>query len=149
MVEVVLLLIKIVFIIVIYLFIFGVIRLIYLDIKSMNISKTNAMGFYPYLKLINQRDMLGFKVEENYTLDRSITIGRQDKNDIVIKDPFISEIHAHVAVEGDKVYIRDLKSKNGIFVNGSRLDGEERALLHDGDSIKIGQIKFLFVAANK
>jgi pSer/pThr/pTyr-binding forkhead associated (FHA) protein len=93
--------------------------------------------------------MLGFKVEENYTLDRSITIGRQDKNDIVIKDPFISEIHAHVAVEGDKVYIRDLKSKNGIFVNGSRLDGEERALLHDGDSIKIGQIKFLFVAANK
>lgn len=83
MIEIVLLLIKVVFIIVIYLFIFGVIRLIYLDIKSVNISKTNAMGSHPYLKLINQRDMLGFKVEENYTLDRSVTIGRQDKNDIV------------------------------------------------------------------
>ncbi|HOQ36671.1 MAG TPA: FHA domain-containing protein [Acetivibrio sp.] len=149
MVEILLLLIKVIFIIVIYLFIFGVIRLIYLDIKSMNISKTNTMGFHPYFKLINQRDMLGFKVEENYTLDRSVTIGRQDKNDIVIKDPFISEIHAHVSVEGDMVYIKDLKSKNGVFVNGSRVDGDQRVLLQDGDIIKIGQVKFLFVAAGK
>ncbi len=149
MIEIVLLLIKVVFIIVIYLFIFGVIRLIYLDIKSVNISKTNAMGSHPYLKLINQRDMLGFKVEENYTLVRSVTIGRQDKNDIVIKDPFISEIHAHIAVEGDAVYLKDLRSKNGVFVNGSRLDGDQKVLLQDGDSIKIGQVEFLFVAAGK
>jgi len=55
MFEIILLLVKVVFTLVIYLFILGVIRLIYLDIKSMSVSKVHNAGFYPYLKLINRR----------------------------------------------------------------------------------------------
>lgn len=149
MFEIMLLLVKVIFILVIYLFIFGVIRLIYLDIKSMNISKTNTKGFYPYLKLINQREMLDFKVEETYTLSKSVVVGRQDKNDIVIKDLCISGIHAHIIVKDDEVYLKDMGSKNGTFVNGVSLTEGERLLLKDGDNIRIGQVKFLFVAGSK
>lgn len=149
MFEIILLLVKVVFALVIYLFIFGVIRLIYLDIKSMSISKTDNVGFHPYLKLINQREMLDFKVEENYILSRSVTIGRNDNNDIVIKDPFISGTHTHIVVEGESICIRDMGSKNGTFVNGSRLNEREKASLKDGDNIKIGHVKFLFVSISK
>ncbi|HHV30105.1 FHA domain-containing protein [Acetivibrio mesophilus] len=149
MFEIILLLVKVVFTLVIYLFIFGVIRLIYLDIKSMSISKTDNVGFYPYLKLINQREMLDFKVEENYTLRKSVIIGRNDKNDIVIKDPFISGIHAYIMAEGESVRIKDMGSKNGTFVNGVRLNEGEIIPLKDGDNIKIGHVKFLFVSIGK
>ncbi|GAE88445.1 FHA domain-containing protein [Acetivibrio straminisolvens] len=149
MFEIILLLVKVVFTLVIYLFIFGVIRLIYLDIKSMSVSKTDNTGFYPYLKLINQREMLSFKVEENYTLKKSVTIGRNDKNDIVIKDPFISGIHAYIMVEDQSIRIKDMGSKNGTFVNGTRLNEGEIVSLKDGDNIKIGHVKFLFVSMGK
>jgi len=45
MFEIILLLVKVVFTLVIYLFILGVIRLIYLDIKSMSVSKVHNAGF--------------------------------------------------------------------------------------------------------
>ncbi|HOM02165.1 MAG TPA: FHA domain-containing protein [Acetivibrio sp.] len=149
MFEIILLLVKVVFTLVIYLFILGVIRLIYLDIKSMSVSKTDNVGFYPYLKLINQREMLNFKVEENYILRKSVTIGRNDKNDIVIKDPFISGIHAYIMAEEGSILIKDMGSKNGTFVNGERLNEGETVLLNDGDNIKIGNVKFLFVSLSK
>ncbi|ABN54241.1 FHA domain-containing protein [Acetivibrio thermocellus BC1] len=149
MFEIILLLVKVVFTLVIYLFILGVIRLIYLDIKSMSVSKVHNAGFYPYLKLINRREMLNFKVEENYILRKSVTVGRNDKNDIVIKDPFISGIHAYIMTENGTVRIKDMGSKNGTFVNGVRLNEGEEVPLKDGDNIKIGNVKFLFVSTGR
>src|SRR5690606_2337915 len=112
MVEVVLLIAKVVFASVIYLFIFSIIRLIYLDIKSMNVSKVNLDKGFPTLRLKTRRELLPFKVEDIYVLSKSMTIVRQDKNDIVIKDSFISGIHAQFILERGEVYIRDLDSKN-------------------------------------
>ena len=66
-------LIKVIFIIVISVY-FGVIRLIYLDIKSMNISKP-IPGFHPILSLLINGTCWGLRLK-NYTLDRSVTIGR-------------------------------------------------------------------------
>ncbi|MCX7749556.1 MAG: FHA domain-containing protein [Clostridia bacterium] len=135
---------KYIFITVIYLFIFGIIRLIYLDIESMHRIKSIKSGNFPYLKLINQRDQLSFKVDESYILDKDLTFGRSRKSDIVIFDPFLSGRHVKITLNNGKCAIEDLGSTNGSFVNGTQVVNVPRPL-KDGDRIHIGQLDFLFV----
>ena len=119
---------------------FGIIRMIYLDIKG--IRKRSSITS-TYLKLINRRDDLPYKIEESYSLDTSITIGRSSKNDIIIKDPFISKRHVSIDKDGNAFFIEDLKSANGTFVNEEELLNSIR--LEHGDHVQIGQANFIFV----
>ena len=132
------------FILLIYLFMFGIIRLMYLDIKGI---KKRAFQESTYLKLINRKDDLYFKVEESYSLGDETTIGRSSNNDIVIKDPYISKKHALIEKENEFYFIKDLGSSNGTFVNDEQVLNSIR--LEHGDSIKIGQVNFLFVSDDK
>jgi len=140
-------LLKYVFITIIYAFIFGIMRLIYLDIRSMN-NYGNSTKNVPYLKLINRTELLNFKVEETYVLDEDKTIGRSKKCDIVIADPFLSSEHLKVTSENGTYYIEDLNSTNGTFLNGHRIGGQP-VELKNGDKISIGQMDFLFVSSSK
>lgn len=138
---------KYIFITIIYLFIYGIIRLIYLDISSMGAKGKHGMKKgknLPYIKLINRREDLGFKVEETYTLDGNMELGRSNKNDIVIKDPYVSGKHVRFTVHDGRTSMQDLNSTNGSFVNGERL-GRNPVYLRDGDKIHIGQMDFLYV----
>jgi DNA-binding response OmpR family regulator len=73
--------------------------------------------------------------------DLITTIGRWQDNDIVLADRWISRHHAHIlrreAGHGGRVryMIKDLDSKNGLYVNGVRIT--ELVLLEDGDRIQI------------
>lgn len=147
MYEIISSLIKYIFITVIYLFLLGIIRLIYLDIGSINKRAQGSSGNTPYLKLINRRDTLDFKIEESYVLDRNKKIGRARKNDIVIPDPYISHEHARVIREKGMYTLQDMGSTNGTFINGSKLVNGTVAL-KNGDSIEFGNITFLFVENN-
>lgn len=144
MIEVILLIAKVFFTLIIYLFIFSIIRLIYLDIKSMNVSKVNLDKGFSTLRLRSKKEYLHFKVEDIYVLSKSMTIGRQDKNDIVIKDSFISGIHAQFTIENGEIYLKDLGSKNGTFINEEKLEDNSKKLLKDRDILKIGQVEFVF-----
>lgn len=128
------------FILLIYLFMFGIIRMIYLDIKG--IRKRSSITS-TYLKLINRKDDLSYKIEEYYSLDRDITLGRSSKNDMVIKDPYISKKHLSINKDGKEFFIEDLNSANGTFVNEERLLNPIR--LEHGDLVQVGQVSFLFV----
>ena len=145
MFEIVSLLSKYFFVIVIYLFIFGIMRMIYLDIRSINASGKKPLGKVPYLKLINLREKLNFKIEEAYALDGNITVGRSDSNNIFIRDSFVSSIHARFFSKDDGYFLEDLKSKNGTFLNARQLKPGEVTSLRDGDKIRIGSIEFLFI----
>ncbi|AOT69097.1 FHA domain-containing protein [Geosporobacter ferrireducens] len=129
------------FILIIYLFIFGIIRLIYLDIKSIGGS---VIQEDTYLKLINRKDTLPFKVKEVYPLAASVIIGRKNESDIVIKDPFISNQHAQISLDEGSYFLEDLDSANGTYLNGERI--MDAVKLQNGDRIKIGQIEFLYVS---
>lgn len=134
---------KYLFIFIIYLFMFSIIRLIYLDIKGMGvISYDNTT----YLKLINRKDSLPFKIKEVYTLEDSTTIGRNNQNKIIIKDPYISKNHLKIVKDEGDYYIEDLNSANGTFINGTKIMDAVR--LKNGDRIRLGQIEFLFVKRN-
>lgn len=136
-------LLKYIFITIIYIFLFAIIRLIYLDIRLMNNKAKASPEKAPYLKLINRRDNLNYKVEESYILDRGKKIGRSNKNDIAIQDPYLSNQHAELLSEDGQYSISDLGSKNGVSVNNKVIGGP--VCLKNGDKIQLGQLSFMFV----
>ncbi|WP_349269677.1 ABC transporter ATP-binding protein [Mycolicibacterium parafortuitum] len=71
----------------------------------------------------------------------SIKIGRSSDNDIVIPDVLASRHHATLVPTPSGTEIRDNRSINGTFVNGSRV---ETAVLTDGDTVTIGNVDLLF-----
>jgi pSer/pThr/pTyr-binding forkhead associated (FHA) protein len=70
-----------------------------------------------------------------------ITLGRSRGCGIVLADPCISRVHALVAVRSGRVYLQDLRSSNGTFVDGERLAGEQE--ITEGDRISIGNYDLL------
>ena len=72
-----------------------------------------------------------------------LTIGRSPENAAVLTgDEFASARHARVETRRDGVWILDLGSTNGTWVNGERMDGRRR--LHDGDVVRIGETELRF-----
>jgi len=131
---------KYVFIVIIYMFIFSIIKLIYLDIKGIRPIPADSGT---YLKLINRKDTLPFKVKEYYPLEDNVFLGRGNDNEIVIKDPYISKKHLRIVKDEDEFFLEDLKSANGTYVNGDRV--MDVVKLNNGDRISVGQVEFLFV----
>ncbi len=148
MFEIVASLLKYIFITVIYLFIYAIIRMIYLDIRTTNAGRSSGRNGLPYLKLVNRRDDLDFKVEESYMLTDRLTIGRAQGNGITVADPFMSGKHAAFAYKDGSCTIEDLNSTNGTLVNGAKLL-EAPIGLKDGDRIHVGQLDFLYVAGRR
>jgi hypothetical protein len=74
------------------------------------------------------------------------TVGRMPDNDVVIEDPHISRRHCVIVVHsGSSDYeVHDVASKNGTFLNGSRLTGP--ALLRSGDGIRMCSRNFIFLS---
>lgn len=82
-----------------------------------------------------------------WDIDQELLIGRDDSCQVVIQDRQVSRYHARVSVTPDGVFVEDLASKNGTYVNGSKL--EEPALLQDGDLIHISMIQsFVFLSSD-
>ena len=67
-------------------------------------------------------------------------IGRHDQADLRIGNPQVSVQHCVVIIRGTEVWIRDLGSTNGTYVNEEVLDGERR--LGVSDVIQIGPALF-------
>ena len=63
------------------------------------------------------------------------TIGTDERADMVLHDRTVSRFHAEIAVEGERVTIRDLDSHNGTFVGGVSV---LHAHLEPGCTIRIG-----------
>lgn len=63
-------------------------------------------------------------------------IGRKGNADVSLSDASVSWEHARISVESDGVYIEDLASRNGTFINDRRV--RERARLDDGDYVRLG-----------
>ena len=72
-----------------------------------------------------------------------LSIGREQKNLLVLDDNFVSRRHARIEKKQDKgLYIlKDMDSQNGVFLNGSRI---QTAILNHNDNIQIGGQQFTF-----
>lgn len=82
--------------------------------------------------------------EVQLTKDRT-TLGRRPYNDIVIDNLAVSGEHAVLQMTGGDVFLEDLNSTNGTYVNGKAIKKKQ---LVNGDSVEIGKYKIKFVADN-
>lgn len=73
------------------------------------------------------------------------SIGKSRSNDIVLPVPAVSRFHAVIAKKRNEWIITDTFSKNGILINGNKVEG--KAALNDGDVIEIGSIPLVFQCA--
>lgn len=74
-------------------------------------------------------------------------IGRSPKCEIVLDDPLVSRTHARIFVNHGSVTIEDMKSANGVLVNGEAL--VRARVLSSGDRVVIGQQSFQLVVGPK
>ena len=67
--------------------------------------------------------------------DKQIVVGRSSDLDMVLVEDMVSRKHARIAMQQDQIWIEDLGSTNGTFVNGEKI---KRARLKEGDRVLIG-----------
>jgi len=80
--------------------------------------------------------------ETSFPLVRdAYSLGRHRNNDIVITDPKVSSFHARIDKTADGFNVVDLKSRNGTYVNGQRI---ETAALRTGDEVRLGTAKLQY-----
>lgn len=77
--------------------------------------------------------------------NKEIVVGRSSELDMVLVEDMVSRRHAKLTVTGDQIFIQDLGSTNGTFVNGEKI---KRARLTEGDRILIGTSIIKLVAAD-
>ena len=79
--------------------------------------------------------------EVQLTKDRT-TLGRRPYNDIVIDNLAVSGEHAVMQMSGAQVFLEDLNSTNGTYVNGKAIKKQQ---LQNGDTVEIGKYKIKYV----
>ena len=79
--------------------------------------------------------------EVQLTKDRT-TLGRRPYNDIVIDNLAVSGEHAVIQMSGAEVFMEDLNSTNGTYVNGKAVKKQQ---LQNGDVVEVGKYKIKYV----
>ncbi|MDR5659728.1 FHA domain-containing protein [Serpentinicella sp. ANB-PHB4] len=133
--------IRYVFIFLIYYFIFSIIRLIYMDVKTMQKSEENNIDG-PILKLLTSSKKLDFEVDSFYPMKEKTSIGRGKENNIFLNDKFVSTKHALITYDED-YFLEDLGSVNGTYLNGEKI--EDVVKLKNGDRMSFGLSEFVFI----
>jgi len=152
-VEEVLLVLKIEFLVLLYLFIWRIVRTASRDLRlpqeSFILAPSGVAGVHssprgPHtgrLVVVKSPDL---EEGEDFDLDSAqLTIGRGRQNDIPIAtDEYASARHARFEPRQDGVWVQDLGSTNGTYLNGTRLDRPRR--LTQGDIVRVGETDLRF-----
>jgi pSer/pThr/pTyr-binding forkhead associated (FHA) protein len=160
-VDELLLILKVAFLVLLYLFIWRIVRTASRELNTSpagravaNESMVLAPGQAAGLGL-NRRgggDMVvvrstALRTGERYPLDAAaITVGRSGDNDLELRgDQYASAQHARIEPRGADVWVEDDGSTNGTYVNGRRIESPQR--LRPGDVVRIGETELRYEAA--
>ena len=69
-------------------------------------------------------------------------MGRSDGAEIRVDDPFASSAHARIFAQGEYMYLEDMGSTNGTYLNGRQVKSTER--LRMADLIRIGDSEYRY-----
>ena len=75
-----------------------------------------------------------------FTIKEETIVGRSNECDITLAAAHLSRRHAKLVIQDGLLYIKDLGSANGTYLNGKRVVGEER--LRRGDELKFDTLSF-------
>jgi hypothetical protein len=96
-------------------------------------------GVSPRLEVIAA---MGHEPGSSFDVGSGATLGRADSSDIPVNDPFASSAHARVFNRGDYMYVEDMGSTNGTYLNGRQLKQAER--LKVADVVRIGDSEYRY-----
>jgi hypothetical protein len=154
-VEEALLILKIAFLVLLYLFIWRIVRTAARDLRLPQESFVLAPGSIPGLgdeaphvemgKIVVVKSPALSEGDE-WELDSSpLTFGRSSQNDVELKrDEYASSTHARLEPRRDGVWLEDIGSTNGTYLNGMRLTRPKR--LTSGDVVRIGETELRYEA---
>jgi hypothetical protein len=150
--ESVLLVLKIAFLVLLYLFVWRVVRTAGRETRLPQesfILRSGGLTGGGIGQQINSgrlvvADSPALEEGTEYALDASaLTIGRSQQNIVPIEgDEFASARHARVEPRRDGVWVNDLGSTNGTYVNGIRIDRPRK--LVDGDLVRVGETELRY-----
>ena len=140
---------KVLFLLLLYLFIWRIVRTASRDLRLpqesfvLTPAQAKTAGLVPRGQAIETGRLVvlespTLQVGTVRVLDSAVvTIGRGAQNDLALEhDDFASATHARVQPQRDGVWVADTGSTNGTFVNGERLENPRR--LAPGDVIRVG-----------
>ncbi|HEY3317633.1 MAG TPA: FHA domain-containing protein [Coriobacteriia bacterium] len=133
MIDIALLFGKLLFLVLLYLFLFAAIRS---GLGSMmSVSPKKQVGPLALVVAAGPPELVGIRVP----LTERVTIGRAAGSDIVIADDFVSSRHAAIDPSPRGPVLEDLESTNGTIVNGKTVGYP--VPLRGGDLVEIGRVK--------
>jgi pSer/pThr/pTyr-binding forkhead associated (FHA) protein len=149
-VQTALLVLKICFLVLLYLFIWRIVRSATRDVRMpqesfiLAPSQAAAAGLRRAPAPVTTGRLVAVKSPalehgEQFELDaKAVTVGRGAPNDIQLdSDEFASSHHARIEPRRDGVWVEDIGSTNGTYVNGTRLERPQQ--LTPGDVVRIGE----------
>jgi hypothetical protein len=98
-----------------------------------------AAGVSPRLEVVAA---MGLEPGVELDLAEGATLGRSDSAEITVDDPFASSVHARIFPRGDFMFIEDVGSTNGTFLNGRQVRRAEQ--LKPADTIRIGDHEYRY-----
>lgn len=84
---------------------------------------------------------------QEINVDRDMLVGRHQDADVLLQAAEISRRHAALLLKDQALWVQDLNSSNGTFVNDIRIEQEKQ--LHDGDIVQFASFKFSVLAPAK
>jgi hypothetical protein len=126
---------RLVFVGLIYLFFFVVVRLLWRDIRSAVRASNSPLGRLVVLASPEGQPAAGASLP----LDAVTTLGRDVNNSVVVDDDFVSAEHAMLTFRGRVWFLEDRGSTNGTYLNGQLVQGV--VPLGYGDEIGLGAVR--------
>jgi hypothetical protein len=153
-VEEALLVLKIAFLVLLYLFIWRIVRSAARDVRMPQESFVLAPGSVPGLGEAPQIQSGRLVVIKSPALEEddellldsaALLVGRGSGNDVnLARDEYASSNHARVEPRRDGVWVEDVGSTNGTYLNGTRLTNAKR--LSPGDILRVGETELRYEA---
>ena len=119
---------RIVLVILLYVFLFAVMRTAVGLVRGQR--KDSAIWSVDVEKGI--KELRGLHVD----ILGPVVVGRSPSSDIVVEEPYVSSTHARFTLQGPALVLEDLNSTNGTLVNGHLID--QPVTLRDGDEVQVG-----------
>lgn len=131
----------IIFIAILYSIIYQALRIMNKDVKGGGRRKQPSSNKKMQgLEVVDVSEEVNVKKGSVIPVRSTVSIGRKEGNSIVLTDVHVSGNHARLTIKNNVLYIEDLNSTNGTFVNGNKISG--RVKLLGNDEVKIGTTKF-------
>jgi hypothetical protein len=128
-------LLRIGFVLLIYLFLAMVMRTLWRDLRTTVVASVTPLGRLVVVASPEGQPARGTSIP----LDAVTSLGREVNNSVVVDDEFVSSEHALLTYRGRAWYLEDRGSTNGTYLNGQRIDDQK--LLRFGDEIGLGAVR--------